>query len=302
MRLLKGHFKPMRCVAYLPNGNLVSGSEDRTVRIWDSSTWECIRTIKALTPVYALAVSPDGNRIAFAGRQPSNNPRVIWIRTYNVAEDSFGDPFEFPRGEGESVWRLSYSFDGAYLLAGSRYTSKNPQGEKGICFKTGEPNTKIPIASGRIYSLRFASQDVRYGIAAQNKALFFNSIFATEPTASYDLRTMWPGDVIFLPDSSLAVVAGGKYLFFLDSSTQTTPIEIKTKFHTIHSLAVSSDGRSLFVGGKPSGVEVYDTASRSLWTRYEFPVRGVYGVAVSPTGETIAIAGEDGLAVVDCDH
>src|SRR5437763_15446397 len=68
MRLLRGHDKDVRAVAYTPNGRLVSGGGDRTVRVWDAATGACTAVVKAKGPVYAVAAAPDGQTIAYAGR------------------------------------------------------------------------------------------------------------------------------------------------------------------------------------------------------------------------------------------
>src|SRR5690349_12786974 len=67
MRLLQGHSKDVRAVAYAPDGRLVSGGDDRTARVWDAIAGTCLHVLKAPNVVYAVATSPDGTA-AIAGR------------------------------------------------------------------------------------------------------------------------------------------------------------------------------------------------------------------------------------------
>jgi hypothetical protein len=66
-------------------------------------------------------------------------------------------------------------------------------------------------------------------------------------------------------------------------------------------VATAADGRAVFVGGKPQGVEVYDPETGALRVRYDFGLGGVHAMAIAPDGFTFAVAGDDGLAVFDRD-
>jgi WD40 repeat protein len=56
-------------VVYSPDGKfLLTGSHDRTARTWDAQTGKEILTLTGhLSPVYGVAVSPDGKRILTCG-------------------------------------------------------------------------------------------------------------------------------------------------------------------------------------------------------------------------------------------
>ena len=78
-RTLEGHTDYVNALAALPGGKLASGSHDRTIRIWDVATGECVCTLKGHAgSVFALAALP-GGKLASGGDDST-------IKIWDVAE------------------------------------------------------------------------------------------------------------------------------------------------------------------------------------------------------------------------
>jgi WD40 repeat protein len=74
--VLKGHNFPVNSLTFSPDGKrLASGSDDRTAKVWDTTTGQELMTLRYAEPVSSVAFSPDGKRLAFA----SNDGTVkVW--------------------------------------------------------------------------------------------------------------------------------------------------------------------------------------------------------------------------------
>ena len=76
MRRLQGHITSLTHVVYSPDGKrIATASEDKTVRLWDSSNGQEMLTLKGHTHVVrCVEFSPDGHRLYSCG----------WDRTIRV--------------------------------------------------------------------------------------------------------------------------------------------------------------------------------------------------------------------------
>lgn len=83
LRKFAGHTGYVTAVA-LASAELVSGSEDGTVRVWNVASGESVRTIPVGAPVQDIALSPAGDRIATAAGDPTRPNRAGTILLWDI--------------------------------------------------------------------------------------------------------------------------------------------------------------------------------------------------------------------------
>ena len=79
---LDGHTSAVFSVVFSPDGKtLASGSDDRTLKLWDVATGKEQATLKGHTWSYCVAYSPDGKVLATGSLSPANTIKLWDVQT-----------------------------------------------------------------------------------------------------------------------------------------------------------------------------------------------------------------------------
>lgn len=102
-------------VAFAPDGSLVSGGGDRTVRTWNVATGECTKVLKVDVPVWVLAVSPDGRHVAIGGMDLEDT-RISDINEVRVVDRKTGAVVRRLVGHVMPASRIAYASGGTRIV------------------------------------------------------------------------------------------------------------------------------------------------------------------------------------------
>lgn len=112
IRTFAGHTGDILSVAFFPDGKrIVSGSWDKTLKLWDTETGEELATLKGHTgEVNACAFSPDGKKIISGS--PDKTPKL-----WSVEEKK---EIATINGFTDVVVSCAFSLDGTQIYLGDR--------------------------------------------------------------------------------------------------------------------------------------------------------------------------------------
>ncbi|KAF3687295.1 Transcription initiation factor TFIID subunit 5 [Channa argus] len=111
LRIFSGHLADVTCTRFHPNSNyLATGSSDRTIRLWDVLTGNCVRIFTGHKgPIHALAFSPNGKFLASGA---TDGRVLLWDIGHGLMVGEL-------KGHMDTIYSLKFSRDGEILASGS---------------------------------------------------------------------------------------------------------------------------------------------------------------------------------------
>jgi WD40 repeat protein/serine/threonine protein kinase len=275
IRVFEGHTDAVESVSISPDGrHVLSGSRDKTIRLWELSTGNCIRTLQGHTgPVSSLAISPDSRYIVSGS----------WDKTLRLWELSTGSCIRTFEGHTDDVSSVAISPDGRYVLsAGWDKTLRLWELSTGNCIRTFEGHT------GGVSSVAI-SPDGRYVLSTG----WDITIRLWELSTGNCIRT-FRGHTFVV--NSVSISLDGRYALSGSADKTIRIWEVSTgncirtfqrDIGEIEFVAFSSDGRYMLSGGRDHTIRLWELSTGNCIRTLQGHTGPVSSLAISPDSRYI---------------
>jgi WD40 repeat protein len=273
VHILKGHPTAAAIVISADGQTLVSGGQDKTIKVWSLQTGELKKTLRSDSgAINALAIAPDGKTVV-----SGSGDRLV--RIWDITSDR---PPQILRGHSGNVTHVDISSDGKTIISLDR--GQSPE-IKVWDIDTGEQKAKLPYShfddislDGKTVLFTSPKSQLLTWDVATNQQQVLQNFFQPSDSAhiSLDGQTL------------ISFQRAGKSSFYLQVSDLTTgKLKAKERFSRKIfrplNLALS---RNLIIGSTAKGLTVWNLQTAKLEAILD--QEQMSHLVVSPDGKLLA--------------
>ncbi|NQT13008.1 MAG: TIR domain-containing protein, partial [Planctomycetes bacterium] len=279
--VLEGHANSVWSVSVTPDGKtVVSGSVDKTLKVWDLETGQCRATLRGHTDsVSGVAVTPDGKRVV-------SRPVATTLNVWSLETTQCIATLD---GAAAYNWGVAMSSDGRTLVSGA---SDNALGVWDL--ETKQLSRKLGGHTRYVRGVAI-SDDGRIAVSGSaDRTLKVWDLETGQCRYSLEGHTSQTDGVAIAPDVK-TVVSGSADNTLRVWDLETGQCRATFEGHTgpVFAVAVTPDGKRVVSGSGDNTVKVWDLATGRCSTTFEGHTDEVYGLAVTPDGKTVISGSAD---------
>ncbi|KAE9385621.1 hypothetical protein BT96DRAFT_574609 [Gymnopus androsaceus JB14] len=275
------HEDEVNSVAFSPDGTqIVSGSGDQSVRIWDASTGKEMHKLEGHTDqVTSVAFSPDGTQIVSGSGDQS----------FRIWDASTGKEMHKLEGHTDWVTSVAFSPDGTQIVSGS--------GDQSVRIwdaSTGKEMHKLEGHTHWVTSVAFSPDGTQIVSGSGDQSVRIWDASTGKEMHKLEGHTDQVTSVAFSPDGTQIVSGSGDQSFRIwDASTGKEMHKLEGHTDWVTSVAFSPDGTQIVSGSGDQSVRIWDASTGKEMHKLEGHTHWVTSVAFSPDGTQIVSGSGD---------
>jgi WD40 repeat protein len=271
-----GHSNSVLSVAISPDGQtLASGSDDKTIKIWNLSTGQEIRTLTGHSnSVQSVAISPDGQTLASG----SGENTKIWNLSTGQEIRTLSEYY------GYSAAPVAISPDGQTLASGS-----DDKTIKIWNLSTGQKIRTLTGHSDSVGSVAISPDGQILASGSDDKTIKIWNLSTGQEIRTLTGHSDAVASVAISPDGqTLASGSDDKTIKIWNLSTGQEIGTLTGHSNSVQSVAISPDGQTLASGSRDKTIKIWNLfTGQKIGTLTEH-YDSVQSVAISPDGQTLA--------------
>jgi WD40 repeat protein len=308
----------IRSVSFSPDGRtFASGSEDNTIKLWNTKTGELIKTLPGHTGlIWSVSFSPDGETLASGsednaiqlwnvktrkliktlpghknkvysvsfspdGRTLASGSKDKTIKLWNVKSREL---IKTLPGHTDRVYSVSFSPDGKTLASGSKDKTIKLWNVKTGAFKT------LPGHKGEVWSVSFSPDGKTLASGSLDRTIkLWNVKTGAFKTLPGHKGEVW--SVSFSPDGkTLASGSLDNLVKLWNPETGTEIHSLKGHTGTVNSISFGPDSKTLVTGSSDKTIRLWNLERKAIHTLQSD--NSVYSVSFRHNNSTLATSGK----------
>jgi len=279
------HSLGVKSAAFSRDGaRLVSGSQDKSIKLWDTATGRLLRTLEGhADTVSSVAFSPDGTRVVSGSH---DNTVKLW-------DAASGKVIRTLQGHRLSVTAVAFSPDGRHVVS----AGSDGGGQDNVLrlwdAATGQPVRTFEGHAGGLTSVAFSRDGTRLLSGAEDKTVRLWDVATGKPIRTFAVPSDRVDGVAFSPDGTRVLSGAGADDAGLKLWDAATGQLVRTfeKSGRVYAVAFSPDGMHVLASG-PREAKLWNAATGELVRTFSGHELPIYAVAFSPDGTHLLTGAE----------
>ena len=301
---------------------LASGSQDHTIKLWDTHTGQCLKTLQGHTNwVFSVAWSPDGQTLATASFDHTiklwdihtgkclktllGHLSLVWSAAWNpdgqtlasgsadetikLWDTSTGQCLKSLQGHTSLVYSVAWNSDGQILASGSQdHTIKLWDTHTGQCLKTLQGHTDL------IWSVAWSPDGQTLASSSQDHTIRLWDIHTGQCLKTLQGHTDFVCSVAWSPGGQI-LASGSEDRTVRLWNTHTGQCLKTLQGYTAKIYSVMcSPNKEILASGENKAVRLWNIHTGQCLKTLQGHTSLVWSVAWSPNGQTLASGSQDG--------